>query len=283
MSPAARVHSTLNRLRRLRGRSLAEFRERAAQFVAAELEHRGLSAAHGEPPDSIVWTLLESRLATRVGRDPESLWHHFRTRVSPRFFAGPRDAAATADLFAARWPGRPDEVLAAADRVVAGRFDLLGYESLSFGSPVDWHLDPVHERRAPRVHWSRVRCLDAAVVGDHKIIWELNRHQHFLLLGRAYLLSGSERYAECVAAHLTQWMDANPPKIGMNWASSLEVAYRSIAWLWALELLRNSPSIPATVVLRALKYLHVHGRHLERYLSTYFSPNTHLTGEALGL
>jgi hypothetical protein len=32
-----------------------------------------------------------------------------------------------------------------------------------------------------------------------------------------------------------------------------------------------------------LKYLYLNGRHLETYLSTYFSPNTHLTGEALGL
>ena len=34
---------------------------------------------------------------------------------------------------------------------------------------------------------------------------------------------------------------------------------------------------------RARKFLFLHGRHVERYLSTYFSPNTHLTGEALGL
>ena len=27
----------------------------------------------------------------------------------------------------------------------------------------------------------------------------------------------------------------------------------------------------------------MHARHLEKYLSTYYSPNTHLTGEALGL
>jgi uncharacterized heparinase superfamily protein len=34
---------------------------------------------------------------------------------------------------------------------------------------------------------------------------------------------------------------------------------------------------------RMLKSLIQHGRHVERYLSYYFSPNTHLTGEALGL
>jgi hypothetical protein len=32
-----------------------------------------------------------------------------------------------------------------------------------------------------------------------------------------------------------------------------------------------------------LKYLYLNGRHVETYLSTYFSPNTHLTGEAFGL
>jgi hypothetical protein len=36
-------------------------------------------------------------------------------------------------------------------------------------------------------------------------------------------------------------------------------------------------------MLRAVKYLYLHGRHIEKYLSKYFSPNTHLTGEALGL
>ncbi|MDB4891749.1 MAG: putative Heparinase family protein, partial [Gemmatimonadetes bacterium] len=89
--------------------------------------------------------------------------------------------------------------------------------------------------------------------------------------------------AECFADHLESWMDANPPKVGVNWASSLEVAYRAIAWLWALELFRESPVLTADVVKRMLKFLYIHGRHLERYLSTYFSPNTHLTGEALGL
>ncbi|HKX33107.1 MAG TPA: alginate lyase family protein, partial [Blastocatellia bacterium] len=34
---------------------------------------------------------------------------------------------------------------------------------------------------------------------------------------------------------------------------------------------------------RLIKYLIAHGRHIESYLSLYYSPNTHLTGEALGL
>ena len=39
----------------------------------------------------------------------------------------------------------------------------------------------------------------------------------------------------------------------------------------------------AVVFRTVMKFLYLNARHLETYLSTYFSPNTHLTGEALGL
>jgi hypothetical protein len=84
-------------------------------------------------------------------------------------------------------------------------------------------------------------------------------------------------------ALLDDWMVRNPPKRGINWASSLEVAYRSIAWIWTLRLLRKAPELDRAVILRLVTVLEMAGRHLERYLSTWFSANTHLTGEALGL
>src|ERR1043166_2731323 len=124
---------------------------------------------------------------------------------------------------------------------------------------------------------------DLFIAGDKKIIWELNRHQHFQTLGQAYWLTGDERYARVCVAHLEAWMDANPPKLGINWTSSLEAAFRSISWLWAVHFFKSSPSLTPEVFKRAWKFLYLSARHLESYLSTYFSPNTHLTGEALGL
>ncbi|MCA1615397.1 MAG: heparinase II/III family protein [Acidobacteria bacterium] len=148
---------------------------------------------------------------------------------------------------------------------------------------MDWHLEPVSGKRAPLAHWSRIDYLDPAVAGDKKFTWELNRHQHFQTLGCAYWRTNDERFAEAFVAHLSAWADANPPKLGVNWASSLEVSVRAISWLWALHFFRESERLTPEVFLRALKLLHLHARHLETYLSTYFSPNTHLTGEALGL
>ena len=78
-------------------------------------------------------------------------------------------------------------------------------------------------------------------------------------------------------------MTHNAPGIGINWFSSLEVAMRSISWIWAFNFFKDSKFLTPELLKTALKYLYVHGKHIEKYLSTYYSPNTHLTGEALGL
>ncbi|MCA1816662.1 MAG: heparinase II/III family protein [Acidobacteria bacterium] len=286
----------LDKLRKLRGRSLAELRVRGAQALAAFAERRGFSAQTRLATDAEFFKQIdldanETRRANRDSpgdpRRPRSageLLAHFRGRTSPRFFASFDDAGATVAAWRARFGGGYEKSLVEhAERLVAGRFDLLGLRDLSFGDPVDWHVEPVSGKRAPLAHWSRISYLDPSVAGDKKFTWELNRHQHFQTLGRAYLATEDERYAATFAAHLASWMDANPPKQGINWASSLEVGFRAISWLWALHFFRESPRLTPSLFTRALKFLFLHARHLETYLSTYFSPNTHLTGEALGL
>src|SRR5262249_10557448 len=81
----------------------------------------------------------------------------------------------------------------------------------------------------------------------------------------------------------SSWIEANPQRRGINWASSLEVSLRAISWLWALHLMIDAEAVTSRFVTRLLKSLIAHGRHISSYLSHYFSPNTHLTGEALGL
>jgi hypothetical protein len=158
---------------------------------------------------------------------------------------------------------------AAAEKITHHRFDLLGYQDLDFGNPIDWHFDPVHQRRAPRIAWYKIPFLDFDQIGDHKIIWELNRHQHLVTLAQ----SG---FRDEILAQWTGWQTENPYPIGINWASTLEVAFRALSWLWVRHILGDfHPDL--------LPALHLHGWHIERYLSTYFSPNTHLLGEGVAL
>jgi hypothetical protein len=231
----------------------------------------------------------------------------------PRFALDPSAAGAVRERVLVSWPGAAAEAAARAGAILDGRYDVLGYRGLTFGEPgaaVDWHVDPVHHRRPPMRFWADVPYLDPAN-GDHKIIWELNRHQHWMVLGRAYWLTGDARYAARIIDELGGWLTANPPLMGVNWASMLELGFRSMSWMWGLHfLLRDpgpgmrDPQEPASDVdagspmadpgSRApdpglpwlpdlLVGLDRQLRHVERNLSTYFSPNTHLTGEALAL
>ena len=259
---------------------------RGVQAAACLAERAGLSADARVPDDAAFFRLLDASQfdggAARL--TPESLLAHFRAGGSHPFFAAFNDEQGTRAVLDTRFGGRARELLLErAERIVAGRFDLLGLCGLDFGDPIDWHLEPVAGKRTPLAHWSRIDYLDASVAGDKKITWELNRQQYFAVLGRAYRRTGDERYAETFARHLEAWTNANPPKRGINWASSLEVAFRAISWLWSLRFFGHSPHLTPALHTRALKFLHLHARHLETNLSTYFSPNTHLTGEALGL
>jgi len=250
------------KLLRLRRMTLAEIGCRGRQEAWKWLERAGVGGRAGRIP--------------AFGDDPSSA-------LDPdRFFEG-ATSRETPVLVTERAPDASRAVVESAGKVCLGRFDLLGYRALSFGDPVDWRLDPTAGVRAPLVHWSRLDPLDPARVGDSKVVWELNRHQWLVGLGQAYRLTGDESYSEAFVRSVGEWIEANPGGRGINWASSLEVALRLISWCWALFLFRGSPRLAVPVVARMVEGIGAHAARVERYLSRYFAPNTHLTGEALGL
>ena len=212
----------------------------------------------------------------------QRLARHFVTRASCWPLRA-RERDALVSRIADRFSGAAADATTRADRLTAGRFNLLGYRDLPCGSPPDWELDVVHGRRPPRAFWASVAYLDPAC-GDHKIIWELNRHQHWLTLGRAYWLTGEVRYRAAFVRELEHWIAANPPLQGVNWVSMLELAFRAISWTWSLEFFSHDADRDTSPwLVDLLIALDRQLAHVENNLSQYFSPNTHLSGEALAL
>ena len=208
------------------------------------------------------------------GKDPGS---------SPRFFFRTEDVPQIIRLLRERMPEQVEAITKNAEKICQHRFNLLGYEDLDYGPEIDWHLDRVHGKRAPRDLWFKVKYLDFASVGDAKVTWELNRHQHLVTLAKAYRLSDDSRFASELLAQWQHWRKENPYPMGINWASSLEVAFRSLSWIWVYFLLQGTPAVTPEFRQQWLRAMALNGRHIERYLSTYFSPNTHLLGEAVAL
>jgi hypothetical protein len=208
-----------------------------------------------------------------------------RNAASARFVfeTNNHEIAHRASLLRTHLPEEADAILHEADDVCRHRFRLLGYEKLNYGENIDWHFDAVHNKRSPLLPWFKLDFMNFEVIGDHKVIWELNRHQHLVTLAKAYLLTGDRTYVAEIAVQFNSWQNANPYPLGVNWASSLEVAFRSLSWIWVRYLLANSADLPANFHTKLLLALQANGRYIERYLSTYFSPNTHLIGEAVAL
>jgi hypothetical protein len=204
------------------------------------------------------------------------------------FFSPDGKNSERAALLRTHLPKEAAQILNEADEICEGRFRLLGYQNLKFtraggsSKDIDWHLDPVHGKRAPLDPWFKIPFLDFAAVGDHKVTWELNRHQHLVTLAKARLLTGDEKYTRELRAQWQSWIAANPYPLGINWGSTLEVAFRSLSWMWVDQLLAEATEC---IEFRAelAPALEFRGRYIERYLSTYFSPNTHLLGEAVAL
>lgn len=261
-----------------RGRQeLSKFSDRVFGISTGEMTDRAFLKSFDCGFDSRSAELAALRFVERV-RDSLAA-----DSPSFNFFPSLQQRVSIVNRIKRDFPGQQRLLLDRSDRALDGYFDLLGLTNLSFGTPPDWLLEPVSRVRSALAHWSAIDYLNPRRAGDKKITWELNRHQHFVTLGQAYWLTGDEKYAEGFVDQATSWMDANPPNLGINWASSLELAFRSISWLWAIQLFAESKRLTAAFVLRLLKHLIAHGTHIESYLSSYFSPNTHLTGEALGL
>lgn len=274
------VRKPLSKFKKIR--SLDEILTRGGQAISAYREQR-------RGPSSICTDdeFLRHVNTKEFGRAPiiaETLWQKFFKNGEEHFFPAFKDPEASVSAFGETF-GRGTErhFIEAADRIVAGRIDLLGYGSLYVGADIDWHREPLSAKSSPLKHWKEFDELDSSETGNKKVIWELNRHQHFFTLGLAYWLTADERYAKTFAAHLESWMEQNPPGIGINWMSSLEVAFRAVSWIWAFHFFRESDALTPSIFHEAVKFLHQHGSHIERYLSKYYSPNTHLTGEGLGL
>jgi hypothetical protein len=222
-------------------------------------------------------------LLAKAGRRQPSGLRPVPSGRTGRFFIDPGSVPQLIALLRDRLPEQAAAIVVRAGRILEHRFDLLGFEDLDYGRAIDWHLDRVHGKRAPRQAAFRVKYLDFEQVGDAKITWELNRHQHLPVLAKAYLLTGDERFAKEIFAQWYSWQEQNPYPMGINWTSALEVAFRSLSWLWVRALLQDNPVVPAAFQADLNRALVLHGRHIERYLSTYFSPNTHLLGEAAAL
>ena len=171
------------------------------------------------------------------------------------------------------------DVLAIAEEIVSGQARLFG------GTALPIALKPT----TPLAHWTayenaRPTNEASSPRGEIKFIWEPARFGWAFALGRAYLLSEDERYAQTFWQRAEEFLEANPPYQGPNWASAQEVGLRLMAWSFALQVFLNSEHTHPERIRRLLASIAIHaGRIPPTLLYARAQNNNHLLSEAAAL
>ncbi|WUR14829.1 alginate lyase family protein [[Empedobacter] haloabium] len=180
-------------------------------------------------------------------------------------------------------------VRAAADSVLAGRWNVFAMRGLNLGFPPQWNRDPKTGTVAPMKLGKAIDYRRESVVGDIKYLWEPSRHLELVTLALAWRASGEQRYAAGARLLLESWFDQCPYPIGVHWTSSLELAVRLLNWAFAWQLLGGADSAlfkgeeGGRFQRRWLDNIYQHCHFIRGYFSRHSSANNHLFGEYMGL
>lgn len=188
--------------------------------------------------------------------------------------------APRADAFAVIPPELLQEWRAASDQAQRGDVVLLGQVWPADRGAGRWHLDPVTGGSWP----SRSYCFDIPYrrergLGDVKYVWELNRLQFLQPAAALAAQTGDAGLAKFCLGEIEDWIDANPPFRGINWASGIELALRIVSILAVWGLVGEDHATP--VQRRKVRAcLNAHAYWLARYPSRHSSANNHLIAES---
>jgi hypothetical protein len=167
------------------------------------------------------------------------------------------------------------ELAAEADEIIAGQVRLFG------GPPVPLQL----KVSGPLKHWTAYeRGQGLEEHQDIKFIWEPGRFGWAFCLGRAYCLSGDERYATAFWSYSENFLKANPVNLGPHWASAQEVALRLMAFAFAYQVFRASPQASLEHLNHLRQAIAEHAARIPPTLAyARAQNNNHLLTEAAGL
>ena len=205
-----------------------------------------------------------------------------RARSEARLTPGLADLQVTAETFKQLFPDSVEQIRSQSDDILRHQIPIFD-RSHDLGAKIDWHRDPLSGARWALEHFTGLN-LKPGKGADVRVVWELNRLHHLTTLGRAYALTGDERYADEFVDQLTSWHQDNPPGFGPNWTVAMEAAIRAVNIIAAFELFRHSPRLTDEVAGLILKLLIAHGRFIRANLEfSYRSPSNHYLSDLIGL
>ncbi|MDF9406789.1 heparinase II/III family protein [Pelotomaculum isophthalicicum JI] len=155
--------------------------------------------------------------------------------------------------------------------------------------PIDWHLDFKSGYRWDESTWYKDIRYGHKPGVDVKVPWELARMQHLPLFAWAYALQKNtarygptgqaeflppELYVREFRNQVLDFIASNPPRFGVNWHCTMDVAIRAANWLVAYDMLHAFGAKFDNEFLEVFQHsVYDHGRHIIDNLE--YTPELH--------
>lgn len=125
--------------------------------------------------------------------------------------------------------------------------------------PIDWQRDfRSGYRWDSKTYHSKISYGNIPGV-DVKLPWELGRLSHLQLLVYAWKISGNKKYIDEYFNQLNDFIAFNPPKYGIQWKTTMDVALRAINIVSTISLIDTSVfMIPKDAQRIYINYLYDH-------------------------
>ena len=273
----SRILSRPVRLSKLRAMSTAEILHRLRYASRLSIERRRHAARRLASPDRLRHALARHLTTPDWKRELVTSRLQHRTQYFPS--VGAPDVMRS--LFATAYKQEQSATFAHAEKARQKHFAFFGQE-FTYSGEIDWQRDPVTGRDWPATYHADVRVHGGDVgFGDVKYVWELNRQQFLIDLGKAWYLGRNPEDLRALVHLVRGWIAGNPYATGVNWSCALEPAFRVFSWLWAYYF--SVDDLDDDFHVEWLQGFYDHGRFIERHLELYSSPYNHLMAEAAAL
>ncbi len=215
-------------------------------------------------------------------KNTEELGKYFHDREWPKFSTDSLKKGEVASVIYKYFSDTSGKIIAEANKICEHIFSLLGSDDINLGEKMDWHCDfKSGYRWNPEKYYKEIEIpLGKA---DIKVPWELSRFQHLPVLGQAFWLTTDKKYAEEFVRQITNWVEDNKPKFGVNWRCTMDVAIRACNWILGFSFFKDSKEINNEFLLKFLKSLYQHSRHIMANLEWGEITTNHYLSDIVGL
>lgn len=176
-----------------------------------------------------------------------------------------------------------NEVIKEADLLINNIYEDISGQKINVGNEIDWNYDYVFNYKWEKKHYYSYILKNKNISTDIKHVWEFSRFYHLVILGQAYVITGSEKYVKKIIDDIMSWEMQNPFNYSVNWTVSMEVAIRAVNLIQSIDLIRDSELLEPNTIDRMNNLIYKHAIYIWNNLEKGINTNNHYLSNLIGL